>query len=66
MYKYIYTISYRQYGYNSYKQLTQDPTLKHNRMVNQTIERFINEKLLSQKTADGLIVSNSKTPTFYI
>ena len=24
----------------SYKQLTQDPTLLHNRLVNQTIERF--------------------------
>ena len=29
----------------SYKQLTQDPTLQHNRMVYQTIERFKNEKL---------------------
>ena len=36
-------------------------------MVNQTtIERFKNEKLLSQKTADGLKVSNPKTPKFYI
>ena len=33
----------------SYKQLTEDPTLQHNRMVNQTIKRFKNEKLLSQK-----------------
>ena len=32
----------------SYKQLTQDPTLQHNRMVNQTIERFKSEKLLSK------------------
>ena len=30
----------------SYKQLTQEPTLQHNRMVNQTIERFKTEKLL--------------------
>ena len=28
----------------SYKQLTQDPTLQHNRMVNQTMERFKNKK----------------------
>ena len=53
-------------GKVSYKQLTQDPTLQHNRMVNQTIERFKNEKLHPQKTADGLKVSNSKTPKFYV
>ena len=50
----------------SYKQLTQDPTLQHNRMVNQTIERFKSEKLLSKKTADVLKVSNPKNPKFYI
>ena len=33
----------------SYKQLTQDPILQHNRMVNQTIERFNNEKILPKK-----------------
>ena len=88
----------------SYKQLTQDPTLQHNRfpqhiaglisgirfivlfqsgeastvegnkhthtqhnrIVNQTIERFKNEKLLSQKIADGLKITNPNTPNFYI
>ena len=35
-------------------------------MVNQTIERFKNGKLLPQKTADGLKVTNPKTPKFYI
>ena len=33
----------------SHKQLTQDPTLQHNKMVNQTIEMFKNEKLLPKK-----------------
>ena len=33
----------------NYKQLTQDPTFQHNRMVNQTIKRFKNEKILPQK-----------------
>ena len=42
-------------------QLTQDPTLQYNRMVNQTIERFKNEKLLPQKIADGLKITNPKT-----
>ena len=33
-------------------------------MVNQTIERFKNEKLLPQKIADALKVTNPKTPKF--
>ena len=35
-------------------------------MINQTIERFKNEKLLPQKTADGVKVTNPKAPKFYI
>ena len=50
----------------SYKKLAQDVTLQHNRMVNQTIERIKNEKLLRQETADGLKVTNPKTAKFYI
>ena len=50
----------------SYKQLTQDPTLQHNRIVNQTIEKFKNQKLLPKKIADGLKVTNPKTPKFYM
>ena len=50
----------------SYKQFTQDPTLQHNRIVNQTIEMFRNEKLLPQKIADRLKVTNPETPKFYI
>ena len=53
-------------GKISYKQLTQDPKLQHNRMVNQTIERFKNEKLIPQKIADGLKLTNPKIPKFYI
>ena len=50
----------------SYKQLTQDSTLQHNRMVNQAIERFKNEILLPEKNADGLKITNPKTSKFYI
>ena len=50
----------------SYKQLTQDPTLQHNRMINQTIERFKKENFLPQKIADSLKVTNPKTPKLYI
>ena len=49
-----------------YKQLTQVPTLQHNIMVNQTIERFKNEKLLPRKITDGLKVTTPKTPRLYI
>ena len=35
-------------------------------MVNETIQRFKNEKLLPQKIADGLKITNPKTPKFYI
>ena len=50
----------------SYKLLTQDPKLQHDRMVNQTIQRFKNEKLLPEKIADGLKITNPKTQKFYI
>ena len=49
-----------------YKLLTQDPKLQHDRMVNQTIQRFKNEKLLPEKIADGLKITNPKTQKFYI
>ena len=48
----------------SYKQLTQDPIIQHNKMVNQTIERFKNEKLLPKETADGLKISNPRHQSF--
>ena len=35
-------------------------------MVNQTVEKFKNEKLLPRKTADDLKLSTPKTPKFYI
>ena len=35
-------------------------------MVNQTIEKFKNEKLHPQNIADGLKITNPKTPKFYI
>ena len=49
----------------SYTQWAQDPTLQPNRMFNQTIKWFRNEKLL-KKTADGVKISDPKTPKFYI
>ena len=47
----------------SYTQWAQDPTLQSNRMFNQTIKWFRNEKLL-KKTADGVKISNQKHQNF--
>ena len=35
-------------------------------MVNDTLDRFKNENLLSKKTAEGIKAINPKTPKFYI
>ena len=50
----------------TYKKLQNDPTLQHNKLVNDTIPRFKKEKLLPQNIADGLSTSNSRTPKFYL
>ena len=44
----------------NYKQLTEDTTLQHNRIINQITKRFKNENLLPKKTADGLKINNPK------
>ena len=51
---------------NNHKILQTDPTLQHNKVVNDTLNRFKNENLLSKKTADGLKVIDPKTPKFYV
>ena len=51
---------------DNYKQLPNDRTLQHNTMVNNVIERFQGENLLSKKTSEGLKMFNSKIPKFYI
>ena len=48
-----------------YKMLQTDPTLQHNKKVNDILYRFQNENLLFKKTAKGLKVTNSKAPKFY-
>ena len=49
---------------NNYIILQIEPTLQHNKMVNDTLDRFKNENLLSKK-ATGLKIINRKTPKFY-
>ena len=50
----------------SYKQITQNPTSQHKRMVTQTLDMFKNRKLHSKKTEHGLKISNPKARKFYI
>ena len=49
---------------NNYIILQTEPTLQHNKMVNDTLDRFKNENLLSKK-ATGLKIINQKAPKFY-
>ena len=42
------------------------PTLQQNKMMNDTLDRFKNENLLSKKTAEGLKLINPKTEKCYI
>ena len=51
---------------NNYKKLQTDPTLQHNKLVNDTVERFKKDKSIPTKIADGLITSNPRTPKFYV
>ena len=47
-----------------YKILNKDPTTTNEKLVNDTNQRF--KKLLKEKIADDLKVSNPKTPKFYM
>ena len=51
---------------DNYHILPEDPTLGKNSLVKQTIDRFKKEKLITDKTVDGLKTSDSRTPRFYI
>ena len=46
----------------NYKKLQEDPTLQHNNLVNDIIDRFKKENLLFKKLADGLKSVNPKNP----
>ena len=50
----------------NYKTLQEDPTLQHSNLVNDTIDRFQKENLLSKKLGEGLKSVNPKPPKFYI
>ena len=46
----------------NYKKLQEDPMLQHSNLVNNTIDWFQKENLLSKKLADGLKSVNPKIP----
>ena len=50
----------------NYKALQENPTLQHSNFVNDTIDRFKKENLLSKKLADGLKSVDPKPPNVYI
>ena len=45
-----------------YKTLQEDPTLQHSNLVNDTIDGFEKENLVSKKLAEGLKSVNPKPP----
>ena len=52
---------------NIYNTLQTDPTLQHNKMVNDTLDRFKNESLLSKKNCRRTECNKSKdTKTFIL
>ena len=56
----------RQLGNNEfYRQVDHDLTKEHTNIVNETIKRFAAEKLISERAAKALKVTDAKTPKFY-
>ena len=51
---------------SNYKTLQIEHTLQQNKIVNDILDQYKNENLLSKQTAEGLKVINPKTPKFYI
>ena len=63
--KYYINEAHRQLNSKDHcKILNKDPTTNNAKLVKDAIQRFKKEKLLKEKIADGLKVSNSKTTKF--
>ena len=50
---------------DAYRKLQHDSTHTHTRLVNDTITRFKNDKLITKNIAKGLQVQQPETPKFY-
>ena len=44
-----------------YKCITENPTLRHNQIINNTIDNFINRQLIKQEVGEGLRINNPHT-----
>ena len=51
---------------NFYKKLPENPTSMHAELINNAIEQLKNRNLIPEKVAQGLKVSNPRTPLFYL
>ena len=50
---------------DAYKKLQYNPTQTHTRLVNDTITRFKNDKVITENITKGLQVQQPETPKFY-
>ena len=50
---------------NSYKMLENDPTQRNNKLVNDTMERYKNDKFITKNIAQKLFTTYPRTPKFY-
>ena len=50
---------------DNHNRLKYNPTETHNRLVNDTTERFKKQHIIIEKNADGLKIEYLRTPKFY-
>ena len=51
---------------NNYGRLKYDLTETHNRLLNDTIQRFKKQKMMKEKVAEGWKTEDPRTPKFYL
>ena len=51
---------------NYYKKLNQDQTQEHTKIINNTIETFQRQRVLSENIIDNLKTTKVRTPQFYV
>ena len=62
---YIKEVEHQLSNKDAYKKLQYDPTQKHARLINDTITRFKNDKLITKYIAKGIQVQQLETTKFY-
>ena len=51
---------------SSYKKLPNDPTVTHNKLINDAIDRFKQEQLMPKETAETLKIKDPEVPKFHM